>query len=438
MNTLPDKHACFDLIVCGQIARDFLSANGETCERIGGIAYAASTAAKLGSKVGLVATITDPRWEEIIAELRKRDLDCTGVYPRPSEPLIYRIDGADEVVDQRTLRTGPLATDLAFPQVPDKYLGASVALLYPVNLQSCLVAALHLKKSGTKIAFDLQHDVDNLEDFEKLSSIADYVFLNSQTLLRLTQSNDIGAAVEIIRKSTQAPIIVKMGMAGSLIYENGCIGIPSFLSDFGLTVGAGDAYDAVFLTSILRGDKISQAGMSAALHTAAIIESTDRDPSTAILREEALSRRQPVFLAPEVASAKLIYIAGHFHSRPLETFILEIANAVERLGFRTYVPHRDTGVVGPTVSRQRAYNGDMDALHNAAALIGLLDGAGRGGTFFEIGASIERGVPVIAICTDPTQGVSNMVFSSCYAMDNGIKPAIVALVRLLGEYAGDT
>lgn len=431
-----DKHDSFDLIVFGQITRDVLHARGKRVERVGGVSYAASAATRLGLRVGLLASLCDPEGDLIKAELEQRHIDIAGVNATDASPLIYEIHNADEVIDQCTFRLGPQPSELQFPtSVPKSYLRAKAALLYPVWMPSTLAVARILKESGTIIAVDLQHDVSSLDEASDLLSVADYVFTNHSSLLELTQQEDIAGAVAKIHASHSSTLIIKMGICGSLVCpaNESAIQIPAFLCDFQLTVGAGDAYDAAFIATLLGHVDIQKAGLKAARVAADVIESTERDPSVAIT--ERTDSRDAVFLSSEDAQKVQIYIAGHFHSMPLCLFIEQIAKAIEKLGVKTFVPHRDVGTVGVDgLTPFQAYKADVQGLQESQILIALLDGASRGGTFVEIGMAIERGIPIYAIRTDETVAISNMVYNSVEQIVGSIAELINPLMRDVASY----
>src|SRR5207302_4797581 len=115
--------------------------------------------------------------------------------------------------------------------------------------------------------------------------------------------------------------------------------------------------------SRLRDESLEEAGRRASLVASCVVESTALDPSEALLSGAMDRPRQPVFIEPEVAAGMSIYVAGHFHSTPLREWIEKMAAALEAIGFRTRVPHRDIGVVGTRdVTPDGAFRGDVDAV----------------------------------------------------------------------------
>ena len=439
-----------DLLIFGQVTRDVLSTPSLNIERLGGVSYAASVGARLGLRVGLLASVSAATERIIRTELARRDIDTEGLRSIVQSPLVYEISGADEVVEQRTRRLGPDAWDLALPEtVPSVYQGAKMALIYPVRMPTAVVVARQLKASGTRLAADFQHDVETLVDAADLLELCDYVFLNTDSLLRMTDADTVENGVIALRHSFggQATFIVKMGLGGSLIFPpemTAAVRVPAFLSDFQLTVGAGDAYDAAFLATILRlnsdaVEKLHEAGLYASQVAATVVESVAYDPSAVLEGATALEGRHPVFLTPEYASHLQVYIAGHFHSAPLRSLIEEAAAAVEHLGMTAFVPHRDVGLVGISgLTSRRAYQADIEGLRQSQAVVAVLDGAIRGGTFVEIGMAIERGIPIIAICTDRTLPLSNMIIGACSDIVHDVKGIVNPLMLHLATYQENT
>ena len=85
--------APFDLLVFGQTTRDVLSTSSLNAERIGGVAYAASVAARLGLRVGLLASVSDTSEGTIRTALEGRGIDTDGLCSKAQSPLIYEISG---------------------------------------------------------------------------------------------------------------------------------------------------------------------------------------------------------------------------------------------------------------------------------------------------------------------------------------------------------
>ena len=306
--------------------------------------------------MGLLASVSDTSEGTIRPALECRGIDTDGLCSKAQSPLIYEISGADECLDQRTRRLGPGARDLALPEtVPEAYCGAKMALIYPVWMPTAVVVARRLKASGTRLAVDFQHDVDTLADAADLLELCDYVFLNTESLMRLTDVDTTeGAAAALRNAAGEATIVVKMGLGGSLVCppsSGSAIRVPAFLSDFRLTVGAGDAYDAAFLTATLdagpdAADGPRRAGFYASMVAAAVVESASYDPASVLEDVDCLEGRQPVFLTPERARQIQVYVAGHFHSAPLRSLIEEAAATVEHLGDAGVCPSPGRGTGG--------------------------------------------------------------------------------------------
>lgn len=432
MNDIPK----FDLVVFGHITRDELTTSSLQSIRIGGVAYAASAAAKLGYNVGLLASLNHHNPKEVIEELTNRKVDCSGIETAKTESVVYKIRNADEVIEQRTVRLGPSAKDLPLPlSVPRQYSQTKAALIYPVDVEKALVIARALKSDNVKVAIDIQHDVYSLVDLERLSAECDFLFGNYQNFVELTGEQSIEEIVKSLNLVDGKVLIVKMGIRGSMvIVGEEILKVPSFQSNFKITVGAGDTYDAVFMTGIVNGLDLYASAERASLAAATVIESTNDNPADALADFSNTTFRQRIYISPQNASKTQIYIAGHFHSLPMREYINSVASALEHIGFKTFVPHRDVGVVGRFgLSPAEAYARDVEGLRNSQAVIAVLDNASRGGTFVEIGMAVERDIPVFALCTDDTVGISNMVLNSCRELHHSLKSLLNPIVAHFSE-----
>ncbi len=111
----------------------------------------------------------------------------------------------------------------------------------------------------------------------------------------------------------------------------------------------------------------------------------------------------------------LIYIAGPLFNSHERAYIEKIAQIVESAGYKTFVPHRDAGILTDFREDMRIniFRTDMDALNKAEGCVALLTGADHdSGTCAEIGYLNAKGIPVVGI-TDDIRWLNNFIWGMC-------------------------
>lgn len=110
-----------------------------------------------------------------------------------------------------------------------------------------------------------------------------------------------------------------------------------------------------------------------------------------------------------------IYIAGPLFNSHERWYLERIAEILEGAGYRTFLPHREAGVLDELTEseRGRVFDTDMKALDECNLCVALLTGADQdAGTSAEIGYLSAKGIPCIGI-TDDVRGLNNMIWGFC-------------------------
>ena len=418
-------------LVVGQVTLDTIFAGSSKVERLGGVAYAASVFQKLGMGVTLAAHVGASHEESARIELESRQIRPK-LFSLEGPAIAYEIRNADEVITQSTIRFGPeVPIDAPKLSLDDDF---DVTLIYPLRASWAESVIGQIKSQCRLIALDLQHDISNLIEVAHFLNSVHIILTNEEALFRLTNRSSLESAAIAVREQFEGILVVKRGLAGCIIFDKmgkkSCH--PAYLANFEITVGAGDAYDAAFLTSFSAHEDIGRAAHDGAKVAAHVVESTSFNPASEIQIGTTTATRTGVFV-PE-NSQLLVYIAGHFHSDPVKHYISYLAAGLEKIGLRTFVPHRDIGVVGiDGVTPAQAFNGDISGLEECDAIVALLDGAYRGGTYFELGYCHKRSVPSIIWSTDRTLGISNMVTRSSQGVFSDVKHVVNAVLELVAK-----
>lgn len=97
-----------------------------------------------------------------------------------------------------------------------------------------------------------------------------------------------------------------------------------------------------------------------------------------------------------------LYIAGKLSSASERARLDEIAHLCEKLGFTTFLPHRDVGLFYKKKQAKEIFKKDIFVgLDNAALVVASLDGLHVGaGTAWELGYAYAKKIPCVGIKTD--------------------------------------
>jgi nucleoside 2-deoxyribosyltransferase len=97
-----------------------------------------------------------------------------------------------------------------------------------------------------------------------------------------------------------------------------------------------------------------------------------------------------------------VYIAGKLCAESEREFLEKLAKLAEEIGFETFLPHRDVGLVKGIGDVKRAFEGDIiNGFKDVSLVIADLNGLHIGsGTAWELGYAYARGIPVIGIKED--------------------------------------
>ncbi len=113
---------------------------------------------------------------------------------------------------------------------------------------------------------------------------------------------------------------------------------------------------------------------------------------------------------------KYIYVAGPLFNSHERWYLERITETLEGASYRTFLPHRDAGLVKPGSSedRLRIFTVDIDALNAADLIVALLTGADHdSGTSAELGYMYALGKPCFGINDDKRGALNNIIWGIC-------------------------
>ena len=97
-----------------------------------------------------------------------------------------------------------------------------------------------------------------------------------------------------------------------------------------------------------------------------------------------------------------VYIAGKIWTKEEQESLMQIDKLCKKLGFETFLPHRDVGFAETIKDVPRIFKGDIiDGFKDCSLIIASLDGLHVGaGTAWELGYAYAKGIPRIGLKTD--------------------------------------
>lgn len=110
-----------------------------------------------------------------------------------------------------------------------------------------------------------------------------------------------------------------------------------------------------------------------------------------------------------------IYVAGPLFNTHERGFLEQIAAALEKAGYATFLPHRDAGLLdgAAVIDRHRLFRADIAALESCDACVALLTGADHdSGTCGELGYAYAKGKPCFGI-SDDMRWMNNLIWGLC-------------------------
>jgi len=112
------------------------------------------------------------------------------------------------------------------------------------------------KANGAITAMDVMHDRSGrwLETLDPVFPYLDWFLPSEVEVRQMTGKKDRPAMIETLMKHGVKNLVMKIGKEGCLVSQNGRMSyVPSFKTQVVDTCGAGDAFNAGFLTGLLRG-----------------------------------------------------------------------------------------------------------------------------------------------------------------------------------------
>ncbi|MCE9555396.1 MAG: nucleoside 2-deoxyribosyltransferase [Planctomycetes bacterium] len=199
-------------------------------------------------------------------------------------------------------------------------------------------------------------------------------------------------------------VVVKNGAEGAfVITREDAHHVSSYKTNHLFKLGSGDVFSGVFAAFWLElnADPVEAAERASAaaayycdrggLHGLPIPSDYDT-----VLAARIEQHRIPIRSTD--TPRKSVYIAGPLFNFQQRWFINEVRRCLAKHGVKTFSPYHDVGPAAKETDHAEATRitrADIEGLEQSAAVFAIVDGL-DGGTLFEVGYAVAKGIPVIA------------------------------------------
>ena len=260
----------------------------------------AANAATLGARVSFVGMIgRDSFGDRVRSSLRQRKVDVSHLIEVQEAAtgltaiLNYDNDRANVTYPGAMSRMGVKDLDPAVLAQAQHVHVSSVFLQEQLHKDLGAIVRL-VKRCGATLSMDVQFDPAETWDFDcaDILPFVDVFMPNEQELMAITGKDSVDEAVDAVAPYAKV-LVVKMGTKGSLLVTpQGRTLLPATLNENVVdAIGAGDSFDAGFVTAYVRGKRLEECqrigNLTGAVNTTAA-GGTGAFPSLAAVEEAAL------------------------------------------------------------------------------------------------------------------------------------------------------
>lgn len=227
-------------------------------------------AARLGLKTAAIGTVgADAFGDCLLNQLEMEGVSTAGVRQHRDQPtgvafVSYQADGSRNFVFSLGAG-GYIKADMLLPELFDglrccHIMGSTLSMSADV-LKVCRQALKMATAAGALISFDPNLRPELLPPeaarvaFADFLSAADILLPTEEELLQLSDADNVERAVaDLLAERPERLIVVTQGAQGCTVYSgNGQVDVPGYAADEIDLTGAGDCFDAGFLSELLAG-----------------------------------------------------------------------------------------------------------------------------------------------------------------------------------------
>ena len=271
----------------------------------------AIAAARLGVRTSWTGRVGDDELGRLIVrELRAENLDVRGIVdPVHPTAVMLKSHRTSDLMNVVYYRTGSAGSFLNAEDI-DADIIRSAAVLHVSAITPALsesareathFAISSARAAGVLVSIDLNYRsalwsvADAAPEFRSLISLADVLFATSTEAKIAVDGNSPEELAAQLRALGAQHVILKMGSKGGL-YTHGTVSLPivPFAVHAVDDVGAGDAFAAGYLSSLILGGDVAQnVKWAAALGALAVSTSGDWEGSPTMAELEAFLKSSP-------------------------------------------------------------------------------------------------------------------------------------------------
>ncbi len=223
----------------------------------------ASNISSLGAKVSFVGKIGKDSFGDLVLDsLKKKNVNTDFIISdeksKTGATIVLNYDEDRAMVTHPGAMEELTIDDITSERLSSaKHLHVSSIFLQPKIKENILDLLVKAKKAGLTTSLDPQWDPNEKWDIDlrKLLPFIDVFLPNETEITHLTKEPDVEKALKLLAPFANL-IVVKMGSKGSALLRNGNISIqPAFLNeDVADAIGAGDSFDAGFISKFVKGE----------------------------------------------------------------------------------------------------------------------------------------------------------------------------------------
>ncbi|KAB2655136.1 carbohydrate kinase family protein [Brucella tritici] len=285
------------------------------CVTAGQAGYMGIAAARLGTKVSILGLVgADSDGASIQDDLRREKIDCSGIRAVEGQATgltvaIIREDGERCFVSEIGA-SSLFDVDCILSQWDLVARHRALAIVGIFNTPSMTIDGIQTcfdkaRKQGIATVFDSGWDTGGWQkqtrrDILSLLSSVDIFLPNEDEACAITQVADVHLALDILAKACSGTVVIKMGSKGSIArVADETIIVPARPVESANAVGAGDVYDAAFVSALQFGSEFKSAmefASDAAAYYVARIDDRFPSPSDITSNTQLLQKMQEMSL----------------------------------------------------------------------------------------------------------------------------------------------